>query len=113
MLEPSHEEPPPHEVHDDRVFVSPPLVAEPGAQVSQDVAPVDDAYLLSLRQLTHCIPSLLEYLPRRHSVMRLDPSHEDPGSHLEHVVLIASALPEVKNPGGQVEHSLDPAALYF
>ena len=110
-LLPSHDEPAVHDVQLDRVCLSPPLVLDPAAHVWHSVAPVLDAYMVSSMQLMHCEPSLLENLPRVHRVILLEPSQEDPGVHFEHVVLMVSALPEVKYPTGHVEHSFAPAEL--
>ena len=111
-LLPSHADPAAHGEHTERVFASTPVVKDPAAQVLHSVAPVVDAYILSSLQLRHCVPSLLEYLPRVQRLMRLEPSHDDPGWHFEHVVRIMSALfPDVKYPTGHDAHSLAPAEL--
>jgi len=111
-LLPSHADPAAHGEHTERVFASTPVVKDPAAQVLHSVAPVVDAYIVSSLQLRHCVPSLLEYLPRVQRLMRLEPSHDDPGWHFEHVVRIMSALfPDVKYPTGHDAHSLAPAEL--
>ena len=110
-LLPSHADPAAHGEHTERVCASTPVVKDPAAQVLHSVAPVVDAYIVSSLQLRHCVPSLLEYLPRVQRLMRLEPSHDDPGWHFEHVVRIMSAFPDVKYPTGHDAHSLAPAEL--
>ena len=109
---PSHLDPALHSVHDvRRVVVVPPSVKDPAAQVLHSVAPVVDVNLLSRPQSSHFVAPLLTYLPRAHSVTLLVPSHDDPVTHFEHVVREVSSLPDVKDPGTQVEQPLEAAPL--
>jgi hypothetical protein len=116
-LLPSHAEPAAQGEHIERVFASPPLVKDPAAQVLHSVAPVVDAYILSYSsqeayiQFKHCVPSVLEYLPSAQRLILLEPSHDEPGRHFEHVVRIESAFPDVKYPTRHDAHLLAPAEL--
>ena len=110
---PSHLDPALHSVHDVRVVAVPPFVKNPAAHVLHSVAPVVDVNLLSRPQSSHFVAPLLTYLPRAHSVTWLVPSHDDPVTHFEHVVREVWSLPDVKDPGAQVEQSLEAAPLNF
>ena len=90
-LEPSHEDPALHALHDVRVFAVPPAVKEPAVHVLQLRAPAA-LYLVSLP----------------HGVCTLEPSHEDPALHALHDARVFAVPPAVNEPA---VHVLQPLAL--
>jgi hypothetical protein len=111
-LEPSHEDPALHALHDVRVFAVPPAVKAPAAHVLQLPAPA----LLNLVSSTHAEHALLPPVanePAVHGVWTLEPSHEEPALHALHVMRVFVVPPAVKEPAVHVLQLRAPAALYL
>ena len=110
-----------------RVILVPPDVYEP-AEHTEQLSASFSLHMLSAPQSSHLLWSARECVPARHgehadaptsadmpathAVCTLEPSHECPAGHGEHVVRVALSPPDVYEPGGHVLQLLAPPPLY-
>ena len=103
-LFPEHVYPTEQDLHDERVWASPPSVKDDAPQVWHAVACPPVAYLLSAPQSVHALAPDPLYFPTAHAVVADVPPQWLPAGQREQAVrvVVLTPLPDVRLPAGHV-----------